>query len=152
MEKDTLHAIMDAIGHTSIAECEIVAKNGSIRILRKPGLQVPRLRDDVKPDGNGGAESGSPNLDADDDDLVDVTSSWVGFFYRGTKKDDKPCVKLRDTVKEGQQIGSVVTMNVVQKLSSPVTGKLVEVLVEDGQPVEYGQPLLRMRIEAQDTP
>ena len=124
MEKETLHAIMDAIGQTSIAECEIVAKNGSIRIMRKPGGQPLRSRAESLPVANGDDESGIQTPEGEDSDLVDVTSSWVGLFYRGTKKDDKPCVKLRDTVKEGQQIGSVITMNVVQKLSSPVTGKL----------------------------
>lgn len=149
MEKETLHAIMSAIEQTSISECEIVAKNGSIRIVRTPGAMLARPAEKTVqvPENLSEAESGE---ESEDSDLVDVTSSWVGFFYRGIDKDDKPCVKLREHIKEGQQLGSVITMNVVQKVSSPVTGKLVEVLVEDGQPVEYGQPLLRMRIEAQD--
>lgn len=148
MEKETLHAIMDAIGKTSIAECEIVAKNGSIRILRKPGATLSRLTNETEQTASETEDAGN-GADIEDENLVDVTSSWVGFFFRGEKKDDKPYVKLRDMIKEGQQIGSVVTMNVVQQVSSPVAGKLVEILVEDGQPVEYGQPLLRMRIETQ---
>ena len=80
MEKETLHAIMDAIGQTSIAECEIVAKNGSIRIVRKPGAAVSRpgeVRPSLAQESVSGADS---NGSSDDADLVDVTSSWVGFF------------------------------------------------------------------------
>ena len=146
MEKDMLHSIMDAIRDTSIAECEIAAKNASIRILRKPGGSGIRTR----PVDAVVAVPEDDKIVDETTDVFDVTSDWVGYFYRGVAQNEKPLVKLRELVKEGQQVGSVVTMNVVQKVAAPVAGKLVEVLVEDGQPVEYGQPLLRIRTDNQE--
>lgn len=147
MDKDTLSAIMYALNGTSVAECEISAKGGLIRIVRRPG----HVRFPLAP-ANGAPESGSEQAGEEDAGTVDITSSWVGYFYRGTAKGAKPCVKLRDPVKEGQRVGCVNIMNVVQNVTSPAAGKLVEFLVEDGQAVEYGQPLARIKIDEQDAP
>jgi len=145
MDKDTLNAIMCALSGTSVMECEIAAKGGTIRIVRDPvRINPPAAPPPSVPE--------SETLPEEDADTVDITSSWVGYFYRGATKDAKPCVRLRDMVKEGQQIGSVNTMNVFQDLTSPASGRLIEFLAEDGQAVEYGQPLVRLRIDEQDAP
>jgi biotin carboxyl carrier protein len=145
MDKDTLNAIMYALDGTSVAECEIAAKGGVIRIVRNPRharapLSIPKSI----------SEPDSEIQSAGENDTVDIVSLWVGHFYRGTAKGAKPCVKLRDLVKEGQQVGCVDIMNVFQNVTSPIAGKLVEFLVEDGQAVEYGQPLARIKIDEQD--
>jgi acetyl-CoA carboxylase biotin carboxyl carrier protein len=140
MDKDTLDAIMAALDETSIAECEIAANDRVIRIVRAPHpVQSPH-------------PAAAPAYDAAENEpgMVDITATHVGYFYRGTGKGAKPCVKIRDAVKEGQQIGSINIMSVIQNVTSPVSGKLLEFLVEDGQPVEYGQPLARLLPEEQD--
>jgi len=140
MDKDTLDAIMSALDETSIAECEIAANDRVIRIIRAPH-PVLSPHPAVTPASD--AAENEPGI-------VDITAAHVGYFYRGTGKGAKPCVKIRDAVKEGQQIGSINIMNVVQNVTSSVSGKLLEFLVEDGQPVEYGQPLARLLPEEQD--
>jgi len=143
MDKDTLDAIMTALDETSIAECEIVANDRAVRIVRAPHpAPSPHLPASAPADGAPENES----------DTVYITAAHVGYFYRGAGKGARPCVKIRDMVKEGQQIGSINIMNVIQNITSPASGKLLEFLVEDGQPVEYGQPLARLLPEEQDRP
>ncbi|MDR2734140.1 MAG: biotin/lipoyl-binding protein [Spirochaetota bacterium] len=144
MDKDTLDAIMAALDETSIAECEIVANDRAVRIVRAPHpAQTQHI-----------SAAAAPAYDAgeSESDTVDVTAAHVGYFYRGAGKGAKPCAKIRDMVREGQQIGSINIMNVFQNVTSPVSGKLLEFLVEDGQPVEYGQSLARLLPEEQDRP
>ena len=147
MDRDTLNAIIHALNGTSVVECEIAAKGGLIRIVRNPGQTRSPLH---IPKSAGVSDSESQSAGEENTDTVDITSSWVGYFYRGTAKGAKPCVKLRDLVKEGQQVGSVNIMNVFQNVTSPIAGKLIEFLVEDGQAVEYGQPLARIKIDEQE--
>ncbi len=143
MQKDSLEAIMRAMQGTSIKECEITGKDLFVRMVRDMAASPA-----VKKSASIPAVAAVPAPVAEEQAATtDITSAWVGHFYRGAKPKDKALVKLRDVVKAGQQGGIVITMNVVHQVESDVAGKLTEILVEDGQAVEYGQPLLRVAAE-----
>ena len=142
MERESLDAIMEAMEGTSIRECEITAKNSYVKIVRDESSRPVAAHTAAVVDQ---VESGA--TDIAEAPIGDIKSSWVGYFYRGAKSDGKPLLKLRDLVKPGQQVGIVITMNIVHQVISEVEGKLTEFLVEDGQPVEYDQPLLRISKE-----
>jgi len=74
----------------------------------------------------------------------DIGSKHIGFFSRFNPKSKKQYFKLRDTVKEGDVVAIVRAMHLDQEVLADKSGKIVEVLVEEGQPVEYGQPLIRL--------
>jgi acetyl-CoA carboxylase biotin carboxyl carrier protein len=78
--------------------------------------------------------------------LVDITSPMVGTFYRSPSPDDAPFIEVGDTVKKGSAVCIIEAMKLMNEIESEATGKIVEILVENNQPVEYGQVL--MRIEA----
>ncbi|RAQ95118.1 acetyl-CoA carboxylase biotin carboxyl carrier protein [Thermogemmatispora tikiterensis] len=72
-----------------------------------------------------------------------VVSPWVGIFHRWARpKEQRPAVQVGDQVKVGQLVATVEALNVINEVESPVVGRVVEILVEEGQPVEYGQPLM----------
>ncbi len=73
-----------------------------------------------------------------------ITSPLVGVFYAAPSEDAEPFVKLGDTVKEGQVVAIVEAMKLMNEIESDCSGKIVEILVENGQAVEYGQPLFRV--------
>jgi acetyl-CoA carboxylase biotin carboxyl carrier protein len=79
--------------------------------------------------------------------LYELKSKWIGFFIRINPKSGENYVKLRDVVKKGEILGHVRVLGVLQDLKSEQEGKLKEVLVEEGQPIEYGQPLMRFEIQ-----
>jgi len=74
--------------------------------------------------------------------VMPVLSPLVGTFYRAASPAAKPFVEVGDTVEPGQQIGIVEAMKVMNEVTSAYRGVVVEILVENGQPVHYEQRLM----------
>lgn len=70
-----------------------------------------------------------------------VKSPLVGTFYAAPSEDAEPFVKVGDSVKEGQVLAIVEAMKLMNEIESDYAGTIAEILVENGQAVEYGQPL-----------
>ena len=70
-----------------------------------------------------------------------ISAPMVGVFYRSPAPDVPPFVQPGDLVEEGQTVCIIEAMKLMNEIRSPLSGKLVEVLVENGEPVEFGQPL-----------
>ena len=71
-----------------------------------------------------------------------VTSPMVGTVYAAAEPGAPPLVKVGDSVKEGQTLLIIEAMKVMNPLASPRAGTVTRILVSDGQPVEFGEPLL----------
>lgn len=74
-----------------------------------------------------------------------VVSPLVGTFYAAPAEDAEPFVKAGDTVKKGQTLAIVEAMKLMNEIESDYDGVIEEILVENGQPVEYNQPLFRVK-------
>lgn len=74
----------------------------------------------------------------------DVTSPMVGTFYRRPAIDAEPYVEVGDMVKKGDVLCIIEAMKLMNEIESDVSGKVVEILLEDGQMVEYGEVLFRV--------
>ena len=70
-----------------------------------------------------------------------VTSPMVGTFYRSPSPEAKPFVQVGDTVKKGDTLCIIEAMKLLNEIEAEEDGVIKEVLVENGQPVEFGQPL-----------
>ena len=66
----------------------------------------------------------------------------IGTFYSKPSPNDKPFVNVGDELKEGQTICIIETIKLMNKITTDVAGKVVEICVEDGKPVEYGQVIM----------
>lgn len=71
-----------------------------------------------------------------------VTSPMVGTFYRAPSPDANPFVEVGSSVSSGQVVCIIEAMKLMNEIESEVAGKVVEICVEDGQPVEFGQVLM----------
>lgn len=71
-----------------------------------------------------------------------LTSPMVGTFYKAPSPDAKPFVEVGQTIKEGDVVCIVEAMKLMNEIESEVSGKIVEICVTDGQPVEFGQVLM----------
>ena len=71
-----------------------------------------------------------------------LTSPMVGTFYSAPSPDAEPFVKVGQTVKEGDVVCIVEAMKLMNEIESEFSGKIVEICVSDGQPVEFGQVLM----------
>lgn len=79
-------------------------------------------------------------------DVVEITSPMVGTFYRAPAPDADPYVKLGDRVEPGQVLFIIEAMKMMNEIEAEHRGKVLEFLVENGESVEYGQPLIRLQL------
>jgi acetyl-CoA carboxylase biotin carboxyl carrier protein len=77
-----------------------------------------------------------------DDKLHKVTSPMVGTFYSAPSPDSPPYVSVGQTLSKGQVVCIIEAMKMMNELESEVSGRIVKILVENGQPVEFGQVLM----------
>ena len=80
-----------------------------------------------------------------DEDIVEIVSPMVGTFYRKPNPESDPYVQVGDTVEDSTIVGIVEAMKLFNEIEAEVSGEIVEVLVEDGELVEYGQPLFKVK-------
>lgn len=76
--------------------------------------------------------------------LVEVTSPMVGTFYRSRSPEGPPLVEVGAAIAPGTIVGIIEAMKVMNEIEADAGGVVAEVLVEDGTPVEFGQPLFRL--------
>ncbi len=74
--------------------------------------------------------------------LVPIVSNMIGLFYSKPSPNEKPFVQVGDEIKEGQQVCIIETIKLMNKITSDVSGKIAEICIEDGKPVEYGQVIM----------
>ena len=78
-------------------------------------------------------------------DLLEITSPMVGTFYRASAPGEDPFVEIGSSISVGQTICILEAMKLMNEIESEYQGEVVEVLVENGTPVEFGQVLMRVK-------
>lgn len=76
--------------------------------------------------------------------LVEVQSPMVGTFYRAPAPTEGPFVEVGDRVRSGQTVCIIEAMKLMNEIEAEVSGQVMEILVQNGESVEYGQPLMRI--------
>lgn len=76
--------------------------------------------------------------------LVEVSSPMVGTFYRAPAPGEAPFVEVGDRVRQGQTVCIIEAMKLMNEIEAEISGQVMEILVQNGEPVEYGQPLMRI--------
>ena len=89
-------------------------------------------------------ENGLVNVDLQEDVKV-VKSPMVGTFYESSAPDKEPFVKVGDKVQKGQVLCIVEAMKLMNEIESEYDGEIVEVCIQDGEIVEYGMPLFKLK-------
>jgi acetyl-CoA carboxylase biotin carboxyl carrier protein len=82
--------------------------------------------------------------DTRDESVVEIGAPLVGVFRVSMEPDARALVADGDDVREGQVVGAIEALNVLNEVETQTSGRVRKVLVADGQPVEYGQPLLEI--------
>ena len=86
-----------------------------------------------------------PAVTASRADLVEVTAPMVGTFYRAPGPEESPFVEVGTRIGVGQTVCILEAMKLMNELESEVSGEVLEILIENGTPVEYGQVLMRVK-------
>lgn len=139
MNIDEIKAIIDLLKDTDITEISIEKEGVKLRLKRE---RYMGSFDIVQRGHIDAGRSGEPSQTAEDTShLYTVTSPIVGTFYRAPSPDAEPFVEVGTRVKKGQVLCIIEAMKLMNEIESEVDGIVVRILVENGQPVEYGEPL-----------
>ena len=76
------------------------------------------------------------------ENIVPIVSNMIGLFYSKPSPKDAPFVKVGDEIEEGDTVCIIETIKLMNKITADVSGKVVEICIEDGKPVEYGQVIM----------
>ena len=96
----------------------------------------------VEPQAEAVAPQAAPTADPS---LIECRSPIVGTFYHAPSPDTPPFVRVNDTIKKGDVLCIIEAMKLMNEIEAEVSGTVVEILVENGQAVEYDQPLFRIK-------
>jgi len=135
---DELKHLIQLLDQSDVAELEVRATESQARlVLRKAKPQ----EDYALQEEHAIVEE---VVEAKEDLHYTVVSPHVGTFRSSshTHAGNQPLVTIGENVKQGQHIGMIQSLNILNEVEIPVPGKIIEILVKDGQPIEYGQPLM----------
>ncbi len=108
-----------------------------------PPAPAPPTTPAAPPEDPAAPRAASDNAadDQDNSNYLEVKSPIVGTFYRAPSPDKAPFVKVGDAIEKGQTVCIIEAMKLFNEIESEISGKIVKVMVEDAQPVEYDQVL-----------
>jgi acetyl-CoA carboxylase biotin carboxyl carrier protein len=141
VDQALIRDLANLLTETGLTEIEIEREDLRIRIARNlapAAYQVPVAA--PAPAAPAKAEAAAPGKAAATTGAV--LSPMVGTVYRAPEPGGRPFVDVGDKVTEGQTLLIVEAMKTMNQIPAPRSGVVTQVLVEDGQPVEYGEPLL----------
>ncbi len=146
MDLRKLKTLIDLVSESGIAELEITEGEGKVRIVKFSQAQqpvayaAPAAAPSYAPAAPVGAE-GSVPAPAPVVAGHTVKAPMVGTFYRAANPGSAAFVEVGQTVKEGEPLCIIEAMKLLNEIEADKSGVITEILVENGEPVEYGQPL-----------
>jgi acetyl-CoA carboxylase biotin carboxyl carrier protein len=144
-----LKTLVDLVSESNISELEITEAEGKVRIVKaaasaglpagspQPMMYSPAAVSAPPPAPVAPAEPAPPAEPAGHA----VRSPMVGTFYRASSPGAKPLVEVGQVVKVGDPVCIIEAMKIMNEIEADGAGTVTQVLVENGQPVEFGQPL-----------
>jgi acetyl-CoA carboxylase biotin carboxyl carrier protein len=151
LDFNALRELLAAINQTDIADFTL--KSGDFELVVRKGVQqapvvsvMPAIAAAAPPPA---AAAPAPAVSTQasplgNDKLVDITAPMVGTFYRAPGPDEPAFVEKGDRIRAGQTVCIIEAMKLMNELEAEVAGEVVEVLAQNGQPVEFGQVLMRI--------
>ncbi|MDP2168047.1 MAG: acetyl-CoA carboxylase biotin carboxyl carrier protein [Thermodesulfovibrionales bacterium] len=137
MEIDDIKGLIELLRDTDVTEVQIEKNGTKIKIKRErllTTIEMPKKL--IHQEAASAVEA-----EADTQHLITVTAPLVGTFFRSSSPDSPPFVEAGARVRKGQVICIIEAMKLMNEIESEVDGVIVRALVENSQPVEYGEPL-----------
>ena len=147
MDLRKLKTLIDLVAESDISELEITEAEGKVRIVKSSPVSHPSHYSQAPsmPSGSTAAVAPVAAPTAVQAPVVQagniIKSPMVGTFYRASSPNDPSFVEIGASIKTGETICIIEAMKLLNEIESEFTGTVTKILVENGQPVEYGQPL-----------
>ena len=147
MDLRKLKTLIDLVSESSISELEITEAEGKVRIVKAaPVAAAPAVAHVVAPAAPAAAAPVAPAPAAVVAPPAEpagktIKSPMVGTFYRSASPGAKAFVDIGSEIKEGEPVCIIEAMKIMNEIESDCSGKITRILCENGQAVEFGQPL-----------
>lgn len=144
LDLEVISEIIRIFKESDIAKLELSTKDFKIKLSKFGEFQaLPTISlNNLQPTQE------APKVEVKEEKNIHIVKSpIVGTFYRAPAPGAKPFVEVGSRVKKGDVLCIIEAMKIMNEVKSDVDGFVEEILVENGQPVEYGQPLFKIRLE-----
>ncbi|WP_392350088.1 acetyl-CoA carboxylase biotin carboxyl carrier protein [Parasynechococcus sp.] len=153
LDHDQLHRLLDTLRDSDIQEFRLEGDDFRLEIRRNlpgqavmaPVMQVAAAAPAPASAAEVSAGSPPPAAASSRSDLLEITAPMVGTFYRAPAPGEPPFAEVGSRIKVGQTVCILEAMKLMNELESEVSGEVVEILVDNGTPVEFGQVLMRVK-------
>ena len=159
LDHEELHRLLATLADSDIQEFRLEGEDFCLEVKRNLGnssdliasprkipseeieLPLPQRKIETSPVQS----TPPPSVPGSRSDLVEVTAPMVGTFYRAPGPEEPPFVEIGSRISVGQAVCILEAMKLMNELESEVSGEVIEILVENGTPVEFGQVLMRLK-------
>jgi acetyl-CoA carboxylase biotin carboxyl carrier protein len=152
MDLRKLKTLIDLVSESNVSELEITEAEGKVRIVKGGGAVMSAVAPVMQMAPAGPAPVAAPTPAAAAEPAAApapaaptghaLKSPMVGTFYRSSSPGSKAFVEVGDTVKEGDTLCIIEAMKILNEIESDKAGVIKQILCENGQAVEYGQPMI----------
>ena len=159
LDHEELHRLLATLAESDIKEFRLEGEDFCLEVKRNLGTSSDSIASNKKitsedidsptPQSKIDAlpvpSTPPPSVPGSRSDLVEVTAPMVGTFYRAPGPEEPPFVEIGSRINVGQAVCILEAMKLMNELESEVSGEVIEILVENGTPVEFGQVLMRLK-------
>ncbi len=143
-EPDYIEKVIEIMKNNELTQVALEDKEKSLVIKSNGYKPVVKVKEEetAAVDEQEVKEILEEQLSEEKKNLVPIVSNMIGLYFSKPSPNEKPFVQVGDDIKEGQVICIIETIKLMNKITSDVSGRVVEICIEDGKPVEYGQVIM----------
>ena len=159
LDHEELHRLLATLAESDIKEFRLEGEDFCLEVKRNLGSSSDSIvspqkitTEELEPtlpqrkvEPSSAPSPPPPSVPGSRSDLVEVTAPMVGTFYRAPGPEEPPFVDIGSRISVGQAVCILEAMKLMNELESEVSGEVIEILVENGTPVEFGQVLMRLK-------
>ena len=159
LDHEELHRLLATLAESDIQEFRLEGEDFSLEVKRNLGVisdSIPSSKKIISDDFDqplpqpkvetpSAPSTPPPSVPGSRSDLIEVTAPMVGTFYRAPAPGEPPFVEIGSRISVGQAVCILEAMKLMNELESEASGEVIEILVENGTPVEFGQVLMRLK-------
>ncbi len=143
---DKLRALLAVLGEENVAEFEHESEGVRVRIVRGGyAAAMPAMMQAMPGAAPAAAPPAAAAVESTPSDVVDVTSPFVGTFYRSPSPDAPAFVDVGSVIRPGQTLCIIEAMKLMNEIEAEMSGTVVEIYAQNGKAVEFGQKLFRVK-------
>ena len=146
MDLRKLKTLIDLVSESNVSELEITEAEGKVRIVKSSGVPVMMQQPAMNMVPSQQVQTAAPQTPTPEVPAAPtaghaIKSPMVGTFYRSSSPGSNPFAEIGSVVKEGDTVCIIEAMKILNEIEADKSGTVTKILSENGQAVEYGQPL-----------